>query len=432
MSETLKEHGMRQVINQCKRRSRNYGLTAKFDEWKECSILDVFTKGASIVRSKDFVRVVTIDRVKYVIKKQPFQQVNVVIDRDLLMKLIDGYPDSLRSMILDSVEDLGKNKVKAIIPIDIDPRRIYIPDVSLRSAMTISSKSPLVTTPPHSDESSMINNSPAFNEFMIGSILNRLRDHGNTIHIPRTYDLTACDKQPKRKERLSASSYFIMTELIEDATSLEDLMYEMSYSDNLLPIIIQVLHTIYLFESKYKIIHGDLHNKNIIFRKYDDEWFRGPKGEKGAEYDFFEYKVHGKSLYIPKDNYEYVSYIIDFGLSCEYSRSEICWQQIRKGNIRSIVNTYLPATDYLFALYMLTLNDRPIFNELATTSLGEKFTIKDYKRYMNKDYFRLTNEKLLKRFKHDAGYILSKSSLFDKFRKKPPSNKRVLLVGTDE
>lgn len=80
-------------------------------------------------------------------------------------------------------------------------------------------------------------------------------------------------------------------------------------------LFIQTLFAIYILQKDYHIVHGDLHDDNIFYVADPNyEW----KGDKIGNYDYYEYKIEGKSLYLPA--IPIIVKIGDFGLSVKYSK----------------------------------------------------------------------------------------------------------------
>lgn len=87
-------------------------------------------------------------------------------------------------------------------------------------------------------------------------------------------------------------------------------------------VVIQIIHAIYLMQLNYKIVHGDLHDDNVFFEflTADTEW----NGQKLLDADYYEYRVKGKSLYVPGGKEcPFIIKIGDWGLACKYSSPKI-------------------------------------------------------------------------------------------------------------
>ena len=91
--------------------------------------------------------------------------------------------------------------------------------------------------------------------------------------------------------------------------------------------LIQVLHSIAMYQQE-KISHNDLHGGNIMIEQMlpGTRW----NNQQLINYDYFQYTIkNGEDLYIPF--VPFVSKIIDFGLSCKYSKPQVFNKLIMKG-----------------------------------------------------------------------------------------------------
>jgi len=195
-------------------------------------------------------------------------------------------------------------------------------------------------------------------------------------------------------------------------------------TDEYIGIFVSMFHSLHLMQ-KYKIIHNDLHTKNIFIELITDTTMYNEK--RLIDYDYFEYKYDNKSLYIPRPSY--ITRIGDFGYSCKFSSPKILNKDIVNYEFDDIPPFYSVCYDYIVYL--------DFFMDEVNSKLAKKLI--EYSLHISYDEFRETisskeypgriRPKYLKHFTKTPADMLD-FVCFDVLRKKPLGN--ILLIATDE
>jgi serine/threonine protein kinase len=297
----------------------------------------------------------------------------------------------------------------------------------------------------------------AYNEFAIGMMLNEFVKSGMTKHLPRTYDLIACDTAPSTKLR-----YFMVMEFIKKAITIgtvRDDIDEWGEGKNDMTVLIeqfvnarnaimiQVLHTLHLMNMK-RIMHNDLHQDNVILTRSIEESPEMFGGKEFRSYDYFAYQIGTKTLYIPRREYIFVARIIDFGYSCEYDGRGVCSGSI---GADSFVHFFTPIYDCLVFLQKMLLfpvveqPTYPKYMKLVTSSramlldfiefiFGRRFEMYEFIGRLDA-YDRFVYggaQEMMRASKVTPADILLRFPLFAPYRVRPPATAKVLVMATDK
>jgi len=180
-----------------------------------------------------------------------------------------------------------------------------------------------------------------FSEFAISSICSKLYSTGVSAHFLEMYNFALC------KDMFFFNSYTFMeiaggnskTCMLNLPVKLE--VYEKSF-------IVQILHTIAVYQSMYKISHNDLHLENIFYVKVcKDSRFNG---QSLYDAEWFHYSIGEVDLYLPA--LPYIVKIADFGRSFKWSEPIVGDRSILYDNPKEpwIPNWYLAQYDSLYFL----------------------------------------------------------------------------------
>jgi len=206
-------------------------------------------------------------------------------------------------------------------------------------------------------------------------------------------------------------------------------------------VVIQIIHSIYMMQHVYQIVHGDLHDDNVFleFINEDTEW----KGQKLIEADYYEYKVEGKSIYITGGREcPFIVKIGDWGLACKYSFPKIANMMTIEtgydqfdGNGPWLPNFYTEVYDMYYIidiLYNLNPSNDFISNIMSwmlDVPPGMPDAIKGSSIISNTG--RPSIRKLsTPDFSHvSPKNLLLENSVMESFYKVPPAGSKIILLG---
>lgn len=175
-----------------------------------------------------------------------------------------------------------------------------------------------------------------YSEYGISLLTGELFRDGTCINFLDVFAFSACmsaDKIPRQytfMEQINSSlrkKIGCIMELTRGAKPFKNLALKQRETLTN-SVLIQILFTLAVLSRKYQIVHGDLHDDNV-FLVYDPdlEW----EGERIGDYDYYEYKIDGTSIYIPA--IPLIVKIGDWGLAVKYSAPMI-------GNITTMENGF--------------------------------------------------------------------------------------------
>lgn len=181
-------------------------------------------------------------------------------------------------------------------------------------------------------------------EYMIGKLCTDL-----SINFIKHYSFALCSSTDRVMNGIISDQHI----LLEKAdTTLSSLLLNRKLPPfDLDSIYIQIMHALCCIQqTKYKIVHGDLHFNNIfLIRVTDNTTYNG---ERIKDYDYIEYQVNGESFYIPILNFKYIVKLGDWGKSSKYSEPAIMDTNV--SSYESIPDYYTPAYDIGFVNYNIT------------------------------------------------------------------------------
>lgn len=278
-----------------------------------------------------------------------------------------------------------------------------------------------------------------YSEYLISSLCGSLKRNLQSINFIDVFGAAIC------KKSLGSGEQFLtfMEKISGDMHNVAQCIYQLEeYSDIFVGnLILQILHSIHLIQTKFGVVHGDMHIRNVFVEYIDEKtmW----NNQTLIDADYFEYRVNGKSLYIPWC--PFIVKIGDFGLASKYISPQIFNNELLKIDC-TIPNWFSPCYDYLTIfpqLYTIhkVLKLKPLIYEALGSDpeiLGKnnfvegKISINslynDLKRW--NDYGRPIPKFSLNFKKTPADLLLGKTC--SKYQTKPPNGSKVVLLGTDE
>lgn len=204
-------------------------------------------------------------------------------------------------------------------------------------------------------------------------------------------------------------------------------------------VLIQTLFALAVLSRSYQIVHGDLHDDNIfLVHDPDMEW----NGKRITDYDYYEYKIDGKSIYIP--GIPLIVKIGDFGLAVKYSAPMVGNKTTMENGYDQydgggpwLPNFFTPAYDTTFVVRIF--NELNPSNEFVKQIAGWVFGLKPG---FNKEELKGAAIRMLAYtdrpkiseletgFKHvSPDAILLNDDLMKDYLKPPPKGSKVLVIG---
>lgn len=219
-------------------------------------------------------------------------------------------------------------------------------------------------------------------------------------------------------------------------------------------ITIQILHAIYLYQSTYQIVHGDLHDDNVFIDFLIDgnssqsleegsirslEW----KNQRLIDADYYEYRIDGKSIYVPGGKEcPFIVKIGDWGLACKYSSPQIAnvetiisgYDQY-DGNGPWIPNFYNEMYDMYYIIDILyRLNPSNVFiSNIMSWMLDVPPGIPDAiagTSIIGQMHRPMMSKISMSRFSHvSPKNLLLEDTIMSEFYKVPPAGSKIILLG---
>lgn len=403
-------------------------------EYQECKIRDLFNASTTQLGGKDFVKLVNIpdpkgNNIKYVVKRYDGETETSLNINNLSMREFASYFGSEVQRLIYDMNSPAK-------PEDI-PQYILVPrflDPCFQQIVENGSEA----RPLNQQEKDAIKDSlrcdDQFHEFIIGMVLNDLVSDNKTVHIPKTFFITACnhERYPNNFQ------YFIFVEFIEKAKSSGSVFGETKNGSpkfgGYVPtesLLIQLLHTLYLFHSVYKIAHNDLHYDNWMVKEIDDTDL-DLDGKKVKDCSHLRYRLKGVDLFVPRG--DYLTKIIDFGFSRKYSSPQVLQHDNPPHPVPQVFNAIF---DYHLPVYHAFRTDLKflsdffgfVYNEGGSTSVN---VLDKVRGHYSSNYGRMDFSKLPP---NDVGLdiVLLEFPGFRHLRNVPPvSADKIAFMGTDE
>ena len=163
-------------------------------------------------------------------------------------------------------------------------------------------------------------------EGLISVIISSLFTDGITPHIPLCFGSSDCDGETIILfENLIAGNtepeygdYGFITNLqhYHEYAQKNNIKINEEFIDY---IVIQILHTIYILQDKFSMIHLDIYLRNIYIKDFNNgnknkPYFNGVIFEKKIKY--LKYLIPGSDpIYLPFDKFKFIVKVGDFGIS---------------------------------------------------------------------------------------------------------------------
>jgi hypothetical protein len=193
---------------------------------------------------------------------------------------------------------------------------------------------------------SYICESSDYTEYIIAAICGELYRQNKSIHFIDTFGFTACF------DNETPINYIFMQQI--DGVLLETIQHVGEEYQNI--FIIQILHSIAVYQKKYKISHNDLHLGNVFLSGVDQNTVF--KGRHVDKYKQFCYKIGDKKIYVP--NTGVLPKIGDFGYAIMWRKPIMGSQQIFLDGMSQgpfdqpwMPNWWCPQYDALFVITAL-------------------------------------------------------------------------------
>lgn len=252
-------------------------------------------------------------------------------------------------------------------------------------------------------------------EYLITLLTATLYKQNICVNFIDVYDLAVCPNGGK------LSDYLVIEKI--NGYSIKNAMqcYQMGLDELFIGFYIQILFSVLVLNEKLGIVHGDLHNENIlIYRPSHRDTYNGKKLYNA---DYYKYTFGNTSIYFK--SYGFIVKIIDYGMATKWSDSKVLNKTIIMDEIDGYIpNWYMPAYDTLLLSkkFATAFGKTSKFFRKVSKMLppDRSFTVKYGKRpnikKLAKKYYKLT-----------ANFLLSNKDLFHKYYKKPSSGKIVEL-----
>jgi serine/threonine protein kinase len=197
-----------------------------------------------------------------------------------------------------------------------------------------------------------------YTEYLIALLAGKIARSGKSANFFDTFYFATCDD--KKKQAHYTFMEMIDTSLRATLPCVSEKTYKKRQKGSMYPevmdyILVQTLHSIGVLQSWYKIVHGDLHTGNIFLEIVTPETTFG--GKKLLEVDYYEYRINGKSIYIPGGKAcPFIVKIGDWGLASKFSKPQIFNKLVIKDGYTApdgtklIPNFYTPAYDVVYTV----------------------------------------------------------------------------------
>ena len=261
--------------------------------------------------------------------------------------------------------------------------------------------------------------SETYSEYIIGVLVGELYRKKECINFIDTFDFATCKKP-------ISYQYVFMEQIDADLQSIHSAA--LGTIKNGMSIVIQILFAIAMYQTKYKLVHNDLHLGNVFIEYITPTTTFD--GNTLADADYFYYEIGDEKIYLPYS--PYIVKIGDWGMACKYSDPMVLNEAVIDDNFGgSMPNFYTVNYDSIFALSMCigyATEDEEmhnVFAELLTgkTSQDSAIDSKVYTEYINDDIteglgrpksYMWTDGEVL-----SPGVLLATGKSLDKYRKKP-------------
>lgn len=277
-------------------------------------------------------------------------------------------------------------------------------------------------------------------EFIISLFVAEFYKSGKAINFIDTFYFATCAKY-----KAKIAQYYIFMEQI-DRTFLGVLKAD--YPEKVYNhIYVQTLFAIAMYQ-KYKIVHGDLHADNVFLLKNGTNLGLNKtteyNGVKWFDADYLEYKIKGKSLYLPgrstdAEASQFIVKIGDWGRAIKYSTPMIGSKTVLLGEQFDsfIPNWYSPAFDVLVITRTIQVKGRPtaMINKVTTwienVSIYNLISTIRATSNLDERFAAYPNPLLLEtRYSHvDPISILLNEEFMGDYTKPPPEGSVILRCG---
>lgn len=197
-------------------------------------------------------------------------------------------------------------------------------------------------------------------ESLVSLLLAKEVKNGNSINFPAINDVFVCNDQSPYSVSIASKNnpklviYTLMERLIDpDEIKLTNEIFE--------NLVFQLYASIYFIQENFKMVHQDLHAKNIMIRKI----------KKDADHKYLNYKINGKRFKI--SNMGFALIIIDFGFSTfEFKKMRYC-----RSDFNTMPKEYSMSKEfkpnYDIAFITKSLSESNFFKSKLTDKMGEIF-----------------------------------------------------------
>lgn len=276
-----------------------------------------------------------------------------------------------------------------------------------------------------------------YTEFAISLLVAELYRKGKSINFVDTFYFATCHENRKDRKGLDVVRYSFMEKIDATVRNVTKCLSEKIMNT----IVLQLLHAIYVYQSQYSIVHGDLHDDNIFLELVTPK--TEYRGVKLMDYTHFEFKIGDKSIFIPVEECPVIVKIGDWGLSVKYSEPMIGneWtmktgyaQGTDEGSMGDpwLPNFYTKSYDTVFALTVLrTKAPKNDFLKKITTwlygsrSAEKKAIVASTGRNSRPRISALTN--ILSHVTPEA--ILTNTRLMGRYAVPPPRGSKIIVLG---
>ncbi len=313
-------------------------------------------------------------------------------------------------------------------------------------------------------------------EFAISVLVSKSFVDGTSIHFLDVFDFATCnneedfpdpeDLDPDRDAQpLDANETMRQYTFVQMAsTTLEKL-----HRKSMLPpgemdaIVLQVLHSIHVYQERWNIVHGDLHADNVFLERIEpDLTWQGKRSVdwKGAgsmakaivrkrmnksvdTSQYFAYVVDGhRMLYLKRGMCPYIVKLGDWGMSCKYATPQILEMDVtlngadsKDGSGPIVPNFYTALYDPLmFINHIVSLGYRSKFIDAIVGSILDAAGVANLENLMNPKLPGRPNVKIITktvplREWNVKENILLREDIMHQFMLEPPRGSKVVILG---
>ena len=269
-------------------------------------------------------------------------------------------------------------------------------------------------------------------EFLLALFVGELYRKGISINFMRIYYYAICADYEKQN-----AQYYTFMQQID--TTFSSLLENPQTSIHLVNhIFIQVLHSIGMYQSYYRIVHDDLHAGNVFLVEAKDEVYNG---KKLSEVDYYEYKIEGKSIFLegPKtsESAKYIVKIGDWDQAVKYTipitgDSSVFMNEYEHPK----PNWYNRAYDILTIIFAINRKLKYIPGDFIGGLTAWLLKTKPDKESLRSEIYKMRgkdstfpNIKRLGNFKNINPTSLFNHKLFEPYTVSPPAGSKILLIG---